>query len=256
MTMPTSRRFRFAACASAFFVLAAACVSPQAKLAAQQERDPQYQYEKAVVCMQAGLPDEALKYLNRAVSLDPNHYLSYNLFGLAYLLKRDIPDAVTAFEKCADLKPDFSEARNNLGTALMEMGRTDQAEAAFKKAYELDGSYNASYNLAKISYERGDLEAALTYIGRSLEKFDRSLLAWNLQGLILDTMDRTDEAIASYQQALKRVPNEENVSYNLAVAYFRKGEKARAKEILERILPAAKTDDLRRRIRELLDKLK
>ncbi len=236
--------------------IASACVSPQARLAAQQEKDPQYQYEKAAVCMQAGLPDEAIKYLNRAITLDPNHYLSYNLFGLAYLIKRDFPNAVTALERCTALKPDFSEAFNNLGTALQETGQTVQAEAAFKRAFEIDQNYNASYNLAKISFERGDLTQALTYVGRSLQRYDKSLLAWNLQGLVLDTMDRTDEAIGSYQQALKRVPNEENVSYNLAVAYFRKGEKTRAREILQRILPTAKTEELKARVRELLSKIK
>jgi tetratricopeptide (TPR) repeat protein len=256
MTMIATARIRRTGCAALLIAFAGACVSPQAKLAAQQEKDPRYQYEKAVVCMQASLPDEAIKYLNRSVSLDPNHYLSYNLFGLAYLLKRDFPSAVTALERCVALKPDFSEAHNNLGTALMEMGQTAKAEAVFKRAFEIDQSYNASYNLAKINFERGQLEPALAYVGRSLEKFDRSILAWNLQGLILDTLNRTDEAIASYQQALKRVANEENVSYNLAVAYYRKGDKARAKDILDRILRGTKSEDMRVRARDLLDKLK
>lgn len=242
--------------AAVLIAFGAACVSSQAKLAAQQEKDPQYQYEKAVVCMQAGLPDEAIKYLHRSISLDPNHYLSYNLFGLACIVKRDFPGAVTALEKCAALKPDFSEAQNNLGTALMETGQTTKAEAAFRRAFEIDQSYNASYNLAKINYERGQLEPALAFVEQSLRKFDRSLLAWNLQGLILDTLGRTDEAITSYQQALKRVPNEENVSYNLAVAYFRKGDKGRAKEILDRVLRGTKSEDLRARARDLLNKLK
>lgn len=248
-----SRRTGFAFLLAAF---TAACVSPQAKLSARQEKDPQYQYEKAVVCMQANLPEEAIKYLSRAVALDPNHFLSHNLFGLIYMLKRDFPNAQAALERCVAIKPDFSEAHNNLGTVLQETEQTAKAEAAFKRAFEIDQNYNASYNLAKISFERGQLEPALGYIGQSLEKFDRSILAWNLQGLILDTMGRTDEAIVSYQQALKRVPNEENVSFNLAVAYFRKGDKSRAREICDRILPKVKTEELRSRIRDLLDKLK
>ena len=145
--------------------IAAACVSPQAKLAAQQEKDPQYQYEKAVVCMQAGLHDEAIKYLNRSVFLDSNHYLSHNLFGLIYLIKRDFPKAQASLERCVALKPDFSEAHNNLGTVLQETGQPVQAEAAFKRAFEIDQNYNASYNLAKIYFERGEFEPALRYIG-------------------------------------------------------------------------------------------
>ena len=254
--MTAKSRSRRAGCAFLVAAMTAACVSPQARLAAQQEKDPRYQYEKAVVCMQAQLPDEAIKYLNRAVTLDPNHYLSHNLFGLVYMLKQDFPKAQASLERCVAIKPDFSEAHNNLGTVLQETGQKAKAEAAFKRAFEIDQNYNASYNLAKIYFERGDLEPALTYIGHSLQKFDRSLLAWNLKGLILDTLGRTEEAITSYQQALKRVPNEENVSFNLAVAYFRKGDRTRAKEICDRILQSAKTEELRARIRDLLEKLK
>jgi Flp pilus assembly protein TadD len=259
MTMTARSNARVAMIAAVVILFAGAsfaCVPPQAKLAAEREKDPQYQYEKAVVCMQAGLPDEAIKYLNKAVTLDPRHYLSYNLFGLAYMVKRDFPDAAAALEKCIALKPDFSEPLNNLGTVYDEMGQKDRAEAAYKKAFEIDRNYNASYNLAKLAFESGRNEPALEYVGHSLQKYPRSILAWNLQGLILDTLGRTDEAISSYQQALKIAPNEENVSYNLAVAYYRNGGTTRAREILEKILPGAKTDDLRQRIRELLDKIK
>lgn len=254
--MRVQARCRITGAALLLAALTAACVSPQARLAAQQEKNPQYQYEKAVVCVQAGLHDEAIKYLNRTVLLDPNHYLAHNLFGLVYMVKRDFPKAEAALEKCVALKPDFSEAHNNLGTVFQELGQTAKAEAEFKRAFEIDQSYNASYNLAKINFERGDHEKALNYVRASLQKFDRSLLAWNLQGLILDTMQRTDEAIASYEQGLKRVPNEENVSFNLAVAYFRKGDKNQAKEILDRILKTTKSEELRGRARDLLDKLK
>jgi Flp pilus assembly protein TadD len=254
MTAPTRRRL--ALLIAALVLSASGCVSAQKKLAAQQERDPQYQYEKAVVCLQANLPDEAFKYLDRAIALDPRHHLSYNLFGLCYILKRDFPRAAASLEKCLEIKPDFSEAHNNLGTVYQEMGQAGKAEAEFKKAFDLDQNYNASYNLAKMAFEKGQLQPALEYVGRSLQKYPRSLLAWNLQGLILDTLERSDEAISSYQQALKIVPNEENVMFNMAVAHFRKGDKGRAREILDRLLPLAKAEELKRRIRDLLDKLK
>ena len=73
--------------------LGLACVTAEQKRAAERERDPQYQYEKAVVCMNAGLSDEALKYLAQALTLDPSHYQSYNLRGLAYLMKSQLPEA-------------------------------------------------------------------------------------------------------------------------------------------------------------------
>lgn len=234
----------------------AACGPSQKKLAEQREKDPQYQYDKAVVCMQYGLADEAFKYLNEAIRLDPNHYLSSNLLGLAHMYKANPAEAVKAFTNCLAIKPDFSEAQNNLGTAYQETGQIDKAEEAFKKAYELDQNYNASFNLARIYYDKNKLEQSLEYVQKSLDRYDRSILAWNLKGLILESRDKIDEAIACYEQALKILPGEVNISFNMGVAYYKAERYDKAKEIMEKILPLAKTEDLRTKINEILKRIK
>ena len=52
-------------------IMLSSCVSSQQRLAEQREKDPQYQYDKAAVCMQYGLMDEAFKYLNQALTSIP-----------------------------------------------------------------------------------------------------------------------------------------------------------------------------------------
>jgi superkiller protein 3 len=234
----------------------AACGPSQKKLAEQRERDPQFQYDKAVVCMQYGLADEAFKYLNEAIRLDPNHYLSFNLLGLAYMVKANPAEAAKAFENCLAIKPDFSEALNNLGTAYQESGQIDKAEAAFKRAFELDQNYNASFNLARIYYDKGLFDRALALVQNSIDKYDRSILAWNLKGLILESQEKLPEAIASYEQALKIVPGEVNISFNMGVAYYKARKYDKAKEIMEKILPLAKTEELKTKIQDVLKRLK
>jgi len=232
------------------------CVSAQKKLEMQREKDPQYQYDKAVVCLQYNVPDDAFKYLNQALALDPRHYLSYNLLGLAHMMKGNLPQAKQALQKCLDIKPDFSEAHNNLGTVYQESGEVDPAEAEFKKAFALDQNYNASYNLAKLYYQQNKLDGALDFVQKSLQKYPKSVIAWNLEGLIYDGREKYDAAIASYQQALKLVPNELNVSFNLAATYYKSGDKSKAKDLLEKIFPQAKTDELKAKIQDLLKRLK
>lgn len=232
------------------------CVSAEKKLAMQREKDPQFQYEKAVVCLQYNVPDDAFKYLNQALALDPRHYLSYNLLGLAHMMKGHLPQAKQALLKCLELKPDFSEAHNNLGTVYQESNEAELAEAEFKKAVALDDNYNASYNLAKMYFQQNKFDAALENVQRSLRKYPKSVLALNLEGLIYDGLQKYETAIASFEQALKLVPNELNVSYNLAVAYYKTDNKIRAKDILDKILPQAKTEELRSKIQDLLNRLK
>ena len=239
-----------------FVLIPLACGPSRKKLAEMREKDPQWQYDKAVVCMQYGLADEAFKYLNEAIRLDPSHYLSFNLLGLAHMTKANPAEAIKAFSSCLVIKPDFSEAQNNLGAAYQEAGQIDKAEAAFRKAYELDQNYNASYNLARILYERKELNQALAFVQKSLDKYDRSILAWNLKGLILESQDKVEEAVACYEQGLKILPGEVNISFNLGVAHYKAGRLEKAKEIMEKILPLAQTEDLKSKINELLKRIK
>jgi tetratricopeptide (TPR) repeat protein len=244
-------------------ILTAACASSQKRLEAQREKDPQYQYEKAVVCMNAGLTDYAIPYLNQALALDPRHAASLNLLGLAHMIKGNLPAAVAALEKCVEAAPAFSDGHNNLATALLESGQAERAAAEYRKAFELDENYNASFNLAKIEFQRGRHEAALEYVVRSLRKNNKSLLAFNLQGLILEALNRLDEAMASYEAALKIVPGELNVEFNLAVVYYKQEDFAKSRALLASILrrlrertPAQAGDaDLKKRVEDTLKRL-
>jgi tetratricopeptide (TPR) repeat protein len=187
--MMPERRLLLAAVCAAALALAAACASSAKVQQAKQEKDPQYQYEKAVICMNAGLTDAAIPYLNQALALDPRHHPSLNLLGLARLIKGDLPAAIAALEKCVEVAPAFSDAHNNLATALQESGQTERAEAAYRKAFALDENYNASFNLAKIEFQRNSLEPATPlYLGPASEIFTGTLLSQmvNEQKISLD----------------------------------------------------------------------
>jgi tetratricopeptide (TPR) repeat protein len=213
--------------------------------------------------MNSRLTDEALKYLALALSLDPNHFQSYNLRGLAYLMKGSLTEAQASFERCVQLAPNFSDAQNNLGTVLQEKGDTPGAEAAFRRAYAIDGNYNAAFNLAKIDFQKSKLDEALDYVQHSLGKFPRSLMALNLQGLILESQNKFDEAIASYDAALRVVVDEPYVLFNQAVAYYKKNDSDKAKALLDKTLRllekkaanGSQDAELKKRIYELLRRI-
>jgi tetratricopeptide (TPR) repeat protein len=242
-------------------LMTASCVSAAKRQAAANERNPQYQYEKAVVCMKYNIVDEALKYLSAALALDPRHALALNLQGLAFTLKGNPAEAIKSFEAAIASNPNFSEAHNNLGMAYQESNRLQDAIASFQKAYALDENYNASFNLAKAYYLQEKPEEALGWVQRSIAKFNSSAMAFNLQGVILDKLGRQDEAIASYQQALRLAPGDLYVQCNMGVAYFNKKSFARAKEIMTGILeelvknPKAGNEDLRARVQDVLKRL-
>lgn len=237
---------------SAFSLHLTFCASTQNKAARNTEKDPQYQYEKAVVAMRYDLIDQAIEYLNQALALDPGHYQSYNLLGLAYFKKKNYVDAASAFEKCLELKPDVSEVHVNLGVIYEELGEKDKAEEEYKKASAIDGNPNAGFNLAKFYYGQNKLDQALDYVRESIQKKNGPAAAYNLQGVILNQMGRYAEALESFQYALRLSPNDLSLNVNLGIAYINNKEFGKARELLEKILPSIQDQALKDKVIEYL----
>jgi len=232
------------------------CASSQARIEKKHAKDLQDQYELALVAMKYSMPDEAIRYLNNALSLDPNHQPSYFLLGLAQSQKKNYEEAAAAFEKSLEMKPDDSEARIRLGDVYRQMGLSEKAEEEYRKAYALDESSIAGFNLALLSYEQDKLDQALEYVQKSIQKGSPSVDMYNLQGVILNKIRRYPEAIESFQSALKIDPNHAVAAINLAVAHINNNELNKAQDVLSRILPFVQDQQLKDKITEYLKKIK
>jgi tetratricopeptide (TPR) repeat protein len=232
------------------------CASTQKKTVADKEKDAQYQYEKAVVALRYDLPDQAIEYLQQAIALNPSHDQSYNLLGLAYIKTKNYAEAAAAYQKYLELKPDVSDVHCNLGLVYEELGEKDKAEAEYKKAMAIDGNPNASFNLAKLYYGQNNLEQALEYARASIKKKSDLAAAHNLEGVILNQMGRYGEALGSFEKALGLAPNDINLSVNLGIAYINNKQFGKAREILEKALPAIQDQTLKDKVTEYLKLIK
>jgi tetratricopeptide (TPR) repeat protein len=232
------------------------CATVQTKKERENEKDPQYQYEKAVIAVRYELLDEAIKYLNQALALDPNHYQSYNLLGLVHFKKQNYFQAASAYEKCLELQPGQAEVHNNLGFVYQQLELLEKAEAEYQKSYSIDENFNAGFSLAKLYFGQNKLELALDYVQKSIQKNNRSAAAYNLQGVILNKMNRPLEAIMSFKTALDISPNDIIIGVNLGIAYINKREFDKARILLEKILPLVKDQTLKDKINEYLKLIK
>ncbi|MDH7512039.1 MAG: tetratricopeptide repeat protein [Clostridiales bacterium] len=232
------------------------CASaPREKPTLPKEKDPQYQYELAQTALRYGLEDEAIKYLNQASALDPNHYPSFYLLGVIQSQKRNFFEAERAFRKCLELKPDQADAHLRLGVVLEEMLELAEAEEEYKKAYTINGNVESLINLAKLYYDQKKLDLALETVEKATEKDNRSFPAFNLQGVILNELGRYAEAVSSFRNALKIDPQSDVARINLAVGLINTGNLKEARELLEKTLERVKDQNLRKRILEYLEKI-
>lgn len=237
-------------------VFTVSCASSQARIEKKHAKDLQDQYELALVAMKYSMPDEAIRYLNNAISTDSSHQPSYFLLGLAQSQKKNYEEAAAAFEKSLALKPDDAEARIRLGDVYRQMGLFEKAEDEYKKACALDETSIAGFNLAMLSYEQDKLDQALEYVQLLIQKGSPSVDMYNLQGVIFNKQRRYPEAIESFQSALKIDPNHAVAAINLAVAYINNNELDKARELLSRILPFVQDQQLKASILEFLKKIK
>ncbi len=235
------------------------CASSQKKLEKQRAQDPQYQYNVGLVYLQNGSFEEAIKYFNRSLSLRPNFNLALNALGLTYFMKGEFEKAVDYFERCLQVSPNFSESRNHLGSVYQELGMLDKAEQEFRKAIA-DETYSSRelpyYNLARLYLTKGRDQEALELVEKSIGLNNRMIMSLNLKGVLLERLNRIEEAIESYTSALQIAPDDVNLNYNLAVAYFKADRRGEAKTIFERIYAQVTDPEIKNKINEYLKVLK
>lgn len=88
---------------------------------------------------------------------------TYALLGTARYNLADYEGAIRAWDKASDLSPRYrGEMLNNIGNALRDQGRLEEAEAAYAKAMEIEPDrWTASINLASMLYHRGEPQTAV-----------------------------------------------------------------------------------------------
>jgi tetratricopeptide (TPR) repeat protein len=102
-----------------------------------------------------------------------------------------LEQAVEAYRKAVDAAPEWVEARINLGTALYQLGRMQDAHEQFLMAVEIEP--------------------------------ENALAEFNL-GCVLEQMAKTAEAILHLSRAVELVPSLADAHLNLALAYEKNGQ--------------------------------
>ena len=233
----------------------ASCASTGAKKQLENEKDPQYQYEKALVAFRYGLPDRAVEFIDAALALDPAHSPSLHLLGVIRFQAGDYAGAAEALERCLAAKPDLVDALNKLGSARQAMNDNPGAEKAFQRSLAADGNAFAAFSLARIYLADKKLPEALDAIDKAAAKSPGEAGIHNLRGVILNQMERYEEAVRSLETSVSLAPKDVNANVNLGIALMNKGESARAKEVLEKIYPEIKEPGLKATVADCIKSL-
>jgi len=150
--------------------------------------------------------------------------------GVSLAQADKIEEALDAFRKAVELKPDLAEAHINLGLLLYRQGKADEAEKALLKALELKPEEPKTKEaLADIYFEKA-----------------KELLQ----------LDKTDEALEKLKLSSGFNPNYPFTNYLLGYAYTQKGMKEEAIKSFEAFLLLEPNAPQAAKVKEILENLK
>ena len=84
-----------------------------------------------------GQVDEAIAHYRKALEIKPDYAEAHNNLGTALAARGQVNEAIAHFQKALEIKPDFAEVHYNLGVALHQQGHTAEAMVHYHKALEL-----------------------------------------------------------------------------------------------------------------------
>ena len=173
------------------------------------------------------------------VTKQADNWRAYNNLGYALNEKGRTDEAIGLIQQALRLKPDDADAHYNLGDALDEKGQTDEAIRQYQEAIRLQPGYTKAHNnLGGVLVRKGQLDEAIRQFQEALRLKPDYIRAHNNLGTALVSKGQIDAAIGQYQAALRLKPDEAEAQYNLATLLLGKGQIEEAIRHLQQALSA------------------
>lgn len=152
----------------AVWLFSLACLPILAADGPQQSERLNREFQAAVAQYDAGRYPEAAAQLENLLPHLPDSFEVQELLGLVYSAESEDAKAMGYLEKAVRLKPRSAEARTNLATNLVHLGKLDSAETQFHKAVELEPrSFEANHDLGEFYVRAGKLDKAELFLAQA-----------------------------------------------------------------------------------------
>lgn len=165
-----------------------------------------------------------LEKLLEANKLDPENPDIHNELGLVYRDLEAYQKSLVHFKKALALKPNFSEAQNNLGTLYLILKEWDLAIGCFQKAVSnllYKTPHYAYNNMGLAYYNKGNYQKAIENYQKALQSFPSYSLCYENLARSYEATNQWESAIEAYKESIDYAPNYPMPHFNLARLYLR-----------------------------------
>jgi tetratricopeptide (TPR) repeat protein len=188
----------------------------------------------------AGMLEEALREFRRVLDLRPSDGSAPLFLGLIAIRQARWEEAADALRQAAEAGVPRPAALHNLGFALEQLGRLDEAEAAYGDAASRakdDARIMLGWSIAAL--KRGDNKVAQSRLARACELLDGkpvpALWYWAAT-LAAAGLEDNDNALRTAREGVTAYPNNAVLQNNLAVLLEASGDNPGAEAMLRAAL--------------------
>lgn len=165
---------------------------------------PETHFAAARLFESQGLLARAIHQYRRTIAVQHHHTGAYHRLGLLLSLTGQREEALKAFARAVELKPDDAILRNNLGFELMLSRRWADAERELSQAIRLRPDFSRAYiNQGIVQSKLGRFNEALASFRTALPEAD----AYYNLGLMYRGQQRYAEAAGAYRHVLAVNPD-------------------------------------------------
>ncbi|MGD2245071.1 MAG: tetratricopeptide repeat protein [Candidatus Aminicenantes bacterium] len=192
------------------------------------DRSPGLNYNLAQFYSMKDNPGKALEYVWRAVELKPDFKEAHDLVGSIFLELEDYQNSISSYKKVIAIDPEDAVGHYNLGCAYSALRDYPKAEEAWKKALKLD---TAPSEEKKEENSSDQLSVSVVVEARRVSFNCRRAL-----GEMYANHGHHKEALMQYLAAQELEPRNANPYYEIGKLYLKLNYPQKATEYFEEYL--------------------
>ena len=152
-------------------------------------------------------PDEAIATYQKAIQAQPDYYAPYIDFGRFYYDRGEFQKAEQLFRHATIIAPSLATGHMNLGIALKEQTRFQEAEQSLLNALRLQETARTLTNLGALYYQQQRYAEAAWYFEKST-KSEPTALRFEDLGDAYRQLGNQEASFAAYRTARSKVGSE------------------------------------------------
>ncbi len=187
--------------------------------------------------------NEAQIYLEEVLKEKDGFADVYNMLGFICYTAGMHQNAIKYFQKALEINPNYTEVSLNLSVAYNEMGEFDKAQEVYAKAKEVGAGGSTSYldpyakgKLANMHAEIGVIYQDLGFYKEAVDEYKKAIALRptfvdikNKLAVVYRDMRDYNKAVKEFEEAININPDYAPVRINLGITYYAMGNVDKAK---------------------------